>query len=379
MSLSPALFTSSHADGPDATLLQPSSWNNVTSLLEELFDGASGSRSASFASLALGTPLAPGSGGTGLASFAVGDLFYASSTSALSRLAAAAGVLMCAGAGQVPSWTTTPSLSSLTVTAANSVTAIHVAATTTTTQLRDLYMGVHAQGAYISLTEDVDNNPEAYIFFYKRTSGLVDTTLSMFANDGMHFGLGIRAGDPAGYHEVMTLSHDVSTNQAAVTLREGRDLTAAALTSSPYNIVKIAPTYNFSSGTRTVRGAYYAPTLTAIVGLTHVAWENTTGDMLFGTTSGRVGVGISPTAVWHVKAGAAAANSAPVKLTAGTNLTTPETGALEYNGTNLFFTRSGTTREGLLSASAVTTEALVSDTSVTVNINGTTYKLLARA
>lgn len=69
----------------------------------------------------------------------------------------------------------------------------------------------------------------------------------------------------------------------------------------------------------------------------------------------------------------------PLKFSSGTNLTTAVAGTMEYNGTNLFFTRSGTTREGILTQSAVTTEVIVSDTSVTVNINGTTYKLLARA
>ncbi len=70
---------------------------------------------------------------------------------------------------------------------------------------------------------------------------------------------------------------------------------------------------------------------------------------------------------------------APLRFTSGTNLTTAVAGGMEYNGTNLFFTRTGTTREGVLTQSAVTTEVIVSDTSVTINIGGVTYKLLARA
>lgn len=47
-------------------------------------------------------------------------------------------------------------------------------------------------------------------------------------------------------------------------------------------------------------------------------------------TTGRVGIGtVSPTAVLHLKAGTASANTAPLKFTAGTNLTAPEFGALE--------------------------------------------------
>ncbi|WP_147309601.1 hypothetical protein [Marixanthomonas ophiurae] len=45
-----------------------------------------------------------------------------------------------------------------------------------------------------------------------------------------------------------------------------------------------------------------------------------------------------PTATLHIRAGKAAAGSAPLKLTEGTNLTTAEKGAIEYDGTDLYFT-----------------------------------------
>jgi hypothetical protein len=53
-------------------------------------------------------------------------------------------------------------------------------------------------------------------------------------------------------------------------------------------------------------------------------------------STGNVGIGvISPTAYLHLKAGTATAGTAPLKLTAGTLLTTPELGAIEFtdNGT----------------------------------------------
>ncbi len=53
----------------------------------------------------------------------------------------------------------------------------------------------------------------------------------------------------------------------------------------------------------------------------------------------------SPTAKVHIAAGTATASTAPLKFTAGTLLTTPEVGALEMDSTNLYFTRTGTTRE----------------------------------
>ncbi len=107
------------------------------------------------------------------------------------------------------------------------------------------------------------------------------------------------------------------------------------------------------------------------------------GNRIFIKSTGQIGVGLtaptSATAQLHIAAGTATASTAPLKFTSGINLTTAEAGAFEYNGTNLFFTRSGTTREGVLTQSAVTSETLVSDTSVTINIGGTTYKLLAKA
>lgn len=60
----------------------------------------------------------------------------------------------------------------------------------------------------------------------------------------------------------------------------------------------------------------------------------------------------APTAWLHIAAGTATASTAPLKLTSGVNLTTGETGAIEYNGTNLFFTRTGTTRETVLTGNS---------------------------
>lgn len=89
------------------------------------------------------------------------------------------------------------------------------------------------------------------------------------------------------------------------------------------------------------------------------------GNLLFGTgvngtgtavSTGSLGVAITaPTARLHLPAGAAAAGGAPLKFTSGTNLTTPSAGAMEFNGTNLFFTPAATRRRvSLLSVTAPT-------------------------
>lgn len=129
----------------------------------------------------------------------------------------------------------------------------------------------------------------------------------------------------------------------------------------------------------------------------------TTNEISRATTTGVVfngGTGTtkisSCTAYVHIAAGTATASTAPIKLTSGTNLTVAETGAIEYNGTNLFFTRTGTTREGVLvgnrGATAPSTAAIgvllsYFGTSATVSLNtpntwfgivgddGNTYKI----
>ena len=51
--------------------------------------------------------------------------------------------------------------------------------------------------------------------------------------------------------------------------------------------------------------------------------------------------GSAASAKIELGAGTATAGTAPLKLRAGTNLTTPENGAFEYDGTNLYFTTGG--------------------------------------
>ena len=53
------------------------------------------------------------------------------------------------------------------------------------------------------------------------------------------------------------------------------------------------------------------------------------------TTSG-VGIGVTPTASVHIKAGSATAGTAPIKLISGVLNTTPEIGAIEFDGTDFY-------------------------------------------
>ncbi len=68
------------------------------------------------------------------------------------------------------------------------------------------------------------------------------------------------------------------------------------------------------------------------------------GSVIETLLKGNIGIGItSPTATLHIKAGTA--SLAPLKFTAGVNLTTPEPGAVEFDGTTLYLTQSDGTRK----------------------------------
>lgn len=91
---------------------------------------------------------------------------------------------------------------------------------------------------------------------------------------------------------------------------------------------------------------------------------------------GKVSIGdFNPSAFLHLKAGTATANTAPLKLTAGTNLTTPEAGAIEFDGTNYYAT-SGSTRYALAKTLTATATldfgntAAQSSADLTITVNG---------
>jgi hypothetical protein len=107
----------------------------------------------------------------------------------------------------------------------------------------------------------------------------------------------------------------------------------------------------FSSGSRGAIMIKTAQTWTDANNGTHITFETTANNTTTRTervrfaNDGNVGIGLtSPTAVLHLKAGTATANTSPLKFNSGTNLTTAESGAVEYDGTNFFMTNSTPTR-----------------------------------
>jgi hypothetical protein len=68
-----------------------------------------------------------------------------------------------------------------------------------------------------------------------------------------------------------------------------------------------------------------------------------------------------------LRAGTATAGTAPLYLTSGTNLTTAAAGAMEFDGTNLYFSPSTTRKTVAFTDSAITSSTYIGTTSVALN------------
>lgn len=97
-------------------------------------------------------------------------------------------------------------------------------------------------------------------------------------------------------------------------------------------------------------------------------------------SNGRVLIGAVGAATAILDLSPATTAHASLRVQAGTAPTSPNDGDIWYENTNdrLMFRKNATSSE-ILSASAVTTEVVVSDTTLTITYNGVTYKLLAKA
>lgn len=151
-----------------------------------------------------------------------------------------------------------------------------------------------------------------------------------------------------------------SFTYASITVNAKGLITAASSGTAPENVLTFSTgltrtvntiTNNLSTGIAgsqsVVGGTAASETLT----LSSTA-NATKGKILFGTSAydevnNRLGLGqATPTAVLHLKAGTATASTAPIKFTSGTNLSTPEAGVEEYDGTTFYETVNTTSGRG---------------------------------
>jgi hypothetical protein len=228
------------------------------------------------------------------------------------------------------------------------------------------------------------------------TSATALTTNSNFTYDGNRLTIpeAIFNGT-TNYGYIFSAKASTSSSGAGIFIRgtQGGDTTLPTTFGSPYiNIGGVENRLNaiqtigfgFTNGT----GGFLSP---AEIGyITNSLSGFTNGHLVFATrqstsnvapvekmritNAGNVGIGqTTPTAVLHLKAGTATASTAPLKFTSGTNLTTAEAGAMEFNGTNLFFSPSTTrhtVNHGLTGSATLnfpsTTTLLSADLTITV-------------
>lgn len=166
-----------------------------------------------------------------------------------------------------------------------------------------------------------------------------------------------------------------------------------------YTGLFIRPNVNATAGNAgEIVGVDFNPGIASATGKV-IAFRNAVGDVILQAngTQGKVGIrGVTTPAAWvHIGAGTAAAGTAPIKLNSGVLMTTPEQGAIEFNGVNFFATRVATREEILVGNNAAAAPATTAtpvftsfyggntkamgdpNTWIAVNFAGTIFKIPA--
>lgn len=282
-----------------------------------------------------GTAVGAGFGGTGQSTYAVGDLLYASASTTLSKLAdvATGNALISGGVTTAPSW----GKIGLTTHVSGILPVANGGSGTSTAFTLGSVIFAGASGVYSQ-----------------------DNTNLFWDNTNKRIGMGTTS--PNG--KIHTLESGISDG---VTFR-GENSTAAGSTkaftlgqmgSSGYGIT------GWASAAVLEGAADGGLTFSSFGGDTR--WQTGSSRLTRMTLSGaNLGIGItSPTALLHLAAGTATANTAPLKFTSGTLNTTAVAGQHEYNNSH-YLTKNSALRYGVGGSLAqFTTDASNTGTSET--------------
>jgi hypothetical protein len=185
----------------------------------------------------------------------------------------------------------------------------------------------------------------------------------------------VGSGSTAPVISINGYTNGTASSGAYLLLNTSRGATVGSLVAAQSG--DTSGSVDYSAVNTTPAFSYTARIMSAVDGAPGAS--NVPGRLMFYTTngtsgsaermridsSGNVGVGTtSPTATLHLKAGTATAGTAPLKLTAGTLTTTAEAGAVEYDGSSLYYTDSGGARHALAASGSGIT-ALTGDVSAT--------------
>jgi len=293
-----------------------------------------------------GTAIGATFGGTGQTVYAVGDLLSANTTTTLSKIAAGATgtFLMYQGAGVLPI------VSTLVLPNAITINQIPYATSANT-------IGSSANLIFDGTNLGIGMTPVNTLDITKNT------------NAGSEFDMLNNSTGAAAYTGIRLKN---ATNQSLYTIF-GTGYTTGSydrqdgtllLSSGAGGLVIVSSNSNASAGIRWFFGGLLAA-----------------NQMITMTSGGKTffGGSTTPTAWVHLVAGAAGASLAPLKFTSGTNLTTAEAGAVEYDATTLWFTNGGAQRQELIQSqqSRVTTQFDKTSDTVLAAITGLTATLVA--
>lgn len=335
-------------------------------------------------------------GGTGQTIYAIGDILYASTTTALSKLSVSTNGKVLTLAAGIPSWQTptTGTVTSVSVISANGFSGSVATATTTpaititTTITGLLYGNGTAIAAATTLTGLTFSSPpvltvnlstgiaggQSVIGSTSTNSGLtikattgVGTTgadiifvagnngateLARFINAG-NYGFGTSTPGILGVsaYKYLTLSNTGLTG--------GGIFEAQLVTASATQDIEILGVYGYN-GTTNVAGMQVNGDGSITSGNITFFTKTTAGiatERIRVNSQGRTGFGVTTiTAIVHLKAGTATASTAPLKFTSGTLLTIAEAGAIEFLTDKFYAT---------ISSGAVRKEITLNDAALT--------------
>jgi hypothetical protein len=387
-------------------------------------DGVAGNISVAFS----GT-LAVANGGTGISTYTIGDIIYADGAASLAKLpgVAVGSVLISGGVGAAPSWSSIIGLGTAPV---NGGAISYLKNTSTgTSSYQELQIRNSSNNRF-----SIRQNSTLFT-----TSGLLTANQAILSTVGagglliasttatteIIFSIGGTAAANE-YFRVTTTGHNgIKTSNSATIGLNTDPISAQPITASySLNGNLITTITNTSSGTAAANSivlsnsggvanrfifqkfstAYTtAGLLVADLGRIYcdgniLIQGNGSSNYIIAAIGGSAasneiyritsaGIGISgagatkvtsPSAYLHLGAGEAGVGKAPLKFALGTTLTAAETGTVEFNGTNLFFTPGVTRNSILMSAIANVVSPTAPDRTITVNINGTDYYIHAK-
>lgn len=196
-------------------------------------------------------------------------------------------------------------------------------------------IGTTAPGARLNVNGNIQTNSQ----------------LILTASSGSGSDIGFYNTRPFSNHAVMNVypsSASVNINSTLAVIPKGTGVSGNLAQLSIYgtDLVADSTNYEFSglrnTGVLSVLATGKAGTGTnrpLMLAAGYLSDNSTNNGQLYLATSGNVGIGTTaPTAKLHLKAGTATASTAPLKFTSGVNLTNPEAGAMEFDGTNFFLT-----------------------------------------